>query len=102
MCRIHALIFTMSALHGQEVYPSVAWRVFRCEDKIILFYMDGITKPMGCFQDGPSMICPHRVGSLWMSLLYWKSLWAPTDTRSIPTYVFVFSFLLNGKHRHKL
>jgi len=33
------------------------------QHKITLFYTDGITKPMACFQDDPRF-GPHRVGTL--------------------------------------
>ena len=35
------------------------------EDEIILFYTDGITNPMACFQAGLCpMVLAHKVGSL--------------------------------------
>ena len=33
-------------------YVCAITRIPKASDKIILFYMDGLTKPMACFQDG--------------------------------------------------
>ena len=45
-------------------------KVDKCklDEKMILFV--DVTNSMACFQRGPCMVCPHRVGYLKVGLLY--------------------------------